>query len=159
MNEQLSRLSKARRPVWIEGPGAFGATLASALDGTFLDAREADAPALVDTLRAMKSSGRPLVLGLADAPRPSILAVLYALLHGQLHGPSGTEAWPDAAPLWIAAPRSGLTDEVAKRLRLHARAEALELRAEAPAGAPAASARPVAPPAPRASKAGPPRGR
>jgi hypothetical protein len=158
MNDKLSLLSRARRPVWIEGPGAFGATLAAALDATFVDVREADARAFVETLQVTKSGGRPVVVGLADTPRAELMAVLFALLHDQLHGPSGTEDWSDGPPLWIVAPRAGLADDVASRLRLHARADALGLDTRAaPRGAikattpkaeaikPGAAARPAAP--------------
>lgn len=159
MNEQLTRLARARRPVWIEGPGALGAALSVALDGSFVDAREADERMLVDSLRALRAGGRPIILGLGDTPRAGVMAVVFALLHDQLHGPDGTQDWTDGPPLWVVAPRAGLVDDVASRLRLHARAETLGLphttapRAEArpgparpgPAGAAPAKPGPTGP--------------
>jgi hypothetical protein len=146
MNEQLTRLSRAQRPVWVEGSGALGAALSVALDGSFVDAREADERMLVDSLGALRAGGRPIVIGLGDAPRAGVMAVVFALLHDQLHGPEGTQDWSGGPPVWIVAPRAGLADAVASRLRLHARAESLGLPNTT---APRAEARPSRPPAKR----------
>jgi hypothetical protein len=125
MNALLERLARARRPVWVEGPAGLGAALARALNGTLIDARDVPERTLVETLRAVKDASRPVVLGLADAPQPGPMAVIFSLLHGQLHHEGVTETWSRDAALWIVAPRSGLVLDVAARLRLAVRAEAL----------------------------------
>ncbi len=142
MNALLQRLSRARRPVWVEGPASLGAALARALNGTFVDARGVAERALVDTLRAVRGASRPVVLGLADAPQPGPMAVVFSLLHGQLHGEGGTEAWSSDAALWIVAPRAGLVPDVVARLRLCVRAEALGPLDASPAASSGAPPRP-----------------